>query len=364
VWPRVKVALWPGVQVAPAMSKVDENRVLSMAQTAQMAGHKTDSPLMQLLVEEEIAFSDLVGFNSASSEELLGKGAFGEVRKVRWRKLPVAAKICNATMSNDKKYLFMRELEVMVRCRHPNLVQFLGYVDSPFVIVMEFLPMGDLRAYWRSRKMAASHKVSVCIDVLRALAYLHNRKPHSIIHRDIKPTNVLMTRSGVAKLTDFGLSRMKNTIMDEREDSKNGGTAFKTMYASPELKNQAEQVAIQDTGGSSASPQQNEHHTCGYSSTVGTAPYMAPEAEASLYDEKVDIYSGAVTFYELFEESSFDPQLPFGWAEAPVKVRPIIRSMGQTDPKARPSAMELVDSFISSGLAKDMALGSSCCTVC
>lgn len=95
----------------------------------------------------------------------------------------------------------------MARVRHPNIVQFLGYVSTPFVIVMELCPVGNLQNYWKSRRVSNSHKTRICIDVLRALAYLHNRKPSSIIHRDIKPTNVLMTESGVAKLTDFGLGR-------------------------------------------------------------------------------------------------------------------------------------------------------------
>ena len=120
----------------------------------------------------------------------------------------------------------------MVRCRHPNIVQFLGYVDSPFVIVMEYLPNGDLRQYWRSRKVSMGHKVQICIDVLRALAYLHNRKPSSIIHRDIKPTNVLMTKSGVAKLTDFGLGRLMG-----QDGSKHLGSHHNEndVYSPPEL---------------------------------------------------------------------------------------------------------------------------------
>ena len=199
------------------------------------------SRLAQLLVEEEIATSDLEGLEVAGTEGLLGTGGFGEVRKVTWRGTPVAAKIAHKTDDDQtKKALFLRELEVMVSCRHPNVVQFLGYVDFPFMIVMEYLPLGDLKMYWaQHRGMTKGHKTGVCIDVLRALAYLHNRKPSSIIHRDIKPTNVLITKSGVAKLTDFGLSRVLGSSSptmspapsnpNSRAPSKHGGSAFANM---------------------------------------------------------------------------------------------------------------------------------------
>ena len=92
--------------------------------------------------------------------------------------------------------------------RHPNVVQFLGYVDKPFSIALEYLPNGDLRSYWLKHRPGFSKRVGICVDILRALAYMHHRKPKAVIHRDIKPENVMMTASGVAKLSDFGLARM------------------------------------------------------------------------------------------------------------------------------------------------------------
>ena len=81
------------------------------------------------------AIEDLTGFDDPGN--LLGSGAFGKVHQVTWRKTPAAAKVAHSSMPKEQKDLFLRELELMVRCRHPNIVQFLGYVDSPFVIVME-----------------------------------------------------------------------------------------------------------------------------------------------------------------------------------------------------------------------------------
>lgn len=159
--------------------------------------------------EDEIAKDDILGLENPEKANMLGSGAFGDVARVLWRKTPVAAKIAHAnTMSEDEKALLLRELEVMARVRHPNIVQFLGYVDTPFVIVLELVPGGNLRQYYRSRTVSVAHKTLICLDVLRALAYLHNRRPSSIIHRDVKPANVLMTYSGFAKLTDFGLGSL------------------------------------------------------------------------------------------------------------------------------------------------------------
>ena len=58
-------------------------------------------------------------------------------------------------------------------------------------------------------------------DILRGIAYIHNRKPYSLIHRDIKPTNILLTNSNVAKITDFGLSKFNNLNVIWKEKLSN-----------------------------------------------------------------------------------------------------------------------------------------------
>lgn len=348
--------------------------------------------LMQKLKEEEqIASADLVGLEDKNT--IIGAGAFGEVRKVWWRKTPAAAKIAKLDISQADKDLFLRELEVMTKCRHPNIVQFFGYVDTPFVIVMEWLPMGDLKAYWKSRRISTAHKIQICVDMLRAIAYLHNRRPHAIIHRDIKPTNVLMTKSGVAKLTDFGLGRFMAEA--KYHGSKHGGNEWGSAAAAQQKRNgsplpaprfrpgrvRSESHSKESTGtvldGNSpevsddeladvvpTAPSSGARHTA----IVGTAPYMAPEAMQEEYDEKLDIFSSAVTFYELFEQTLFDPDAPcqgFAWALAPTSVRSLIVKMGSADPRQRPSALDLIDLFgalLPKGGA-DATSGASCACV-
>ena len=86
----------------------------------------------------------------------------------------------------------------------------------------------------------------------------------------------------------------------------------------------------------------------------------APEAASATYTEKIDIYSTAVTFYELFEQANFDKDLPFAWALAPVKLRQIIRQMGDPEPAERPSALANINAFIATGLARTPGTGRAC----
>lgn len=338
------------VNITATGSKEGQTEQLSTTDSVVFMGVEPGSRLAALVTEEQISLDDIEHID-AGKAALLGKGAFGEVRKVIWRKTPAAAKVCHESMPHQQKMLFLRELELMVRCRHPNIVQFLGYVDHPFIIVMEYLPAGDLRAYWQSRSLAVPHKTRICIDILRGLGYLHNRKPSSIIHRDIKPTNVLMTLSGVAKITDFGLSRLKQAGKAAADATPEAGRMRPTAVS---------------TRTAPAYPVSSCEYHHDNTKEVGTVPYMAPEANMQGYDEKVDIYSAAITFYELFEQTRFEG---FDmWALAPVNLRPIIKKMGAERPADRPSALELVETFATTQpprkLAPQPPESSACCVVC
>jgi len=398
-------------------------------------GFEPEPRLKQLLVGEQIAASSLEGLDSQGQRcdqvrlcdttlSLIGSGSFGEVHKVSWRKTPCAAKIPYSDLAPNVKELALRELELMVRCRHPNIVQFLGYVDQPFIIVMEYMPTGDLRNHWMTRKLSVAQKTRICIDILRGIAYLHDRQP-PIVHRDIKPSNVLLSRSGKAKLTDFGLSRTYASSISPTPTpgpSVHGGRLFPTPspsvhggrlffqtplqpkarerrrskeslnhYAPPELtlaESHHQSTAARPTDKAAAEATlptkltskagrerhaelpQSLLHKMSLSTDVGTVPYMAPEANGTQgYDLKVDIYSAGCTFCELYEEASLPRDRPptaaggsvLLWAVTPSKLRPIMEKMTSTDPKQRPSALELIKRFEESNLGAEGAGG--CCVV-
>ena len=320
-----------------------------------LSPHSFSQSFKHTFMEELIDPEDIVGLEGDGLEgDLLGTGSFGEVRKVSWRRTPAAAKIAHAHISEAQKGLFIRELEVMARVRHPNIISFLGYVDTPFVIVMELCPLGDLKNYWKSHRMSVSLKVRVCNNVLCALGYLHNRKPDSIIHRDVKPTNVLMCDGGIAKLTDFGLGRM---VVAGDPYELNRGRVRRNSSS-----NKCVIDAVKDAdAAAAAATERSFNHT----KAVGTERYMAPESGSGIYDEKLDIYSAGVTFYELFEQDSFDPTLKFAYVNTPLKIQRLVSRMGAPKPGDRPSALELIDLFNETKMGKSSGVldPSSCCSV-
>ena len=122
------------------------------------------------------------------AEEVLGGGGWGEVKVAEFRGTRVAAKsLYQAIMSNYYQQLFIREMNMAARIRHPNLVQFIGAcMEGGMVILMELLPTSLRRELERGDNHMTSHQlIFIGLDVTRALSYLHQMQPDPIIHRDI-----------------------------------------------------------------------------------------------------------------------------------------------------------------------------------
>ncbi|XP_042410304.1 integrin-linked protein kinase 1-like [Zingiber officinale] len=115
---------------------------------------------------------------------------------------------------------FIDELALLQKIRHPNVVQFLGAVtqSSPMMIVTEYLPKGDLRAYLNKKRPSQRMAIKFALDIARGMNYLHEHKPEAIIHRDLEPSNILQDDSGHLKVADFGISKMLKMTKTVRED--------------------------------------------------------------------------------------------------------------------------------------------------
>ncbi|KAI3939586.1 hypothetical protein MKX01_038541 [Papaver californicum] len=160
----------------------------------------------QEIPEYEIGPDELDFSNSVE----ITKGTF---RTASWRGIEVAVKKIGEDLitDEDKVRAFIDELALLQKMRHPNVVQFLGAVtqSTPMMIVTEYLPKGDLRAFLK-RKGALKSVLAVrfALDIARGMNYLHENKPEAIVHRDLEPSNILRDDSGHLKVADFGMAML------------------------------------------------------------------------------------------------------------------------------------------------------------
>ena len=170
----------------------------------------------------------------------LGVGSFGKVFLVTHKKTKAQYAIKaidkkNKTNIEEKPY-FRREIEIMYKVHHPNVVKLFGHFeDNDYCyFIMEYISKGNIYSLIpkdRKKKLQSQVVASLMKDVISAVYYLHNMNP-PIIHRDIKPENVLLSEGLIGKLTDFGWS---NYLQEENERYTVCGTPI---YLAPEIINE------------------------------------------------------------------------------------------------------------------------------
>ena len=242
--------------------------------------------------------------------KLIGRGGMAEVYLARHMDLDmdVAIKLIRAErfppeILQSVVKRFQNEAKKMAQLSHPNIVRVIDYGTYQGVpyFVMDFLPGGTLKRYL-GKPMPYQQAAKLLMPISRALAYAH---ANGVIHRDVKPANILIGKNGELLLSDFGVAK----VMDSEQTQ--GLTA---------------------TGAS-----------------IGTPEYMAPEqAVGKAIDYRVDIYSLGVILYELVTG-----RRPF-IADTPMAV--IIKQM--RDPLPQPSRFvqglpEKVEHILYKALAKD-----------
>ena len=93
---------------------------------------------------------------------------------------------------------------------HPNLVRLIGCCQEAFVLIYVYLPNGSLEDWinCKSKSLPWQTRIRIAIELYSVLVYLHSRKPHSMVHGDLKPSNILLDANFVSKLGDFGICRI------------------------------------------------------------------------------------------------------------------------------------------------------------
>ncbi|KAJ6224072.1 hypothetical protein RDWZM_002617 [Blomia tropicalis] len=152
--------------------------------------------------------------------DILGNGSFGYVKKARWKGRVVAVKF-----QQNKEFII--EAQQLAKIKHDNIITVFGYTikEDCNVIVMEYAEGGCLENVlsdpdYQSVKYTLSHAISWCLQCARGVLYLHSMKPKPLLHRDLKPLNLLLNADGlILKICDFGTACDKRTVMSNNKGS-------------------------------------------------------------------------------------------------------------------------------------------------
>ena len=255
--------------------------------------------------------------------QVLGKGGYSFVAKVKSKinlRIYAMKKTDLSLISNPKelKY-YINESLFMKKLDHPNVCKcYSSFQENNFLyMIIDFMDNGDLMQFldanWKMYGKINEDKLwDILKQCLEGLVYLHSL---GLIHRDIKPTNILMNSNGEIKFSDFNISVTTN-IEKAKHFTED---------------NEKEELLINNM------------------TKVGSGQYKAPEIQnlnisCKKYDEKVDIYSLGITFCAL---TFHKIRLPLNCYKFYSKeLVDIIRKMINEDPIQRPSSEKLYNIFI------------------
>lgn len=267
---------------------------------------------LAISLEEDLVFPD--------QEDLIDRGAFGDVVKATFRGFPVAVKRIHPLLATEERIRSIQnELDVLLKVGvHENVVACLGGKMTPPCFIIEELMESDLDKLIHPngaglsedkdpKPLSLEQTLRVGLDIARGLNHLHPK----FLHRDLKPGNVLM-KNGVAKIADFGLSKAKiNSYLSNKSGLK------------------------------------------------GTVPYMSPESMLGKINHKVDIFSLGILLWEcvtglrpylenpepfciIFNvKEGRRPQFPKN-CDVPISLRKLIESCWDHKPRRRPDSHQVI----------------------
>ncbi|KAK4259319.1 hypothetical protein QN277_005661 [Acacia crassicarpa] len=173
--------------------------------------------------------SESTNFSKLEKGERIGAGAFGTVYVARNRKTGAFCAV-KELKDIDKPESIQKEIKILSQLEHPNIVKYYGHEEdgNNISLYMEFIETGSLKKYV-SKRGGALHETLIrkfTAQILAGLVYLHSKR---VVHRDLKPDNILVDSQDIIKLVDFGLSKHLAKSVDNHSKL---GTPY---FAAPEV---------------------------------------------------------------------------------------------------------------------------------
>ncbi|XP_014660471.1 U-box domain-containing protein 35 isoform X1 [Setaria italica] len=176
-------------------------------------------------------------FNDARK---VGEGGYGPVYKGFLDHTQVAIKVLRPDAAQGRSQ-FQQEVEVLSCIRHPNMVLLLGACPEYGCLVYEYMASGSLDDCLFRRGggpvIPWQHRFRICAEIATGLLFLHQTKPEPLVHRDLKPGNILLDRNYVSKISDVGLARLvPPSVADTVTQYRMTSTAGTFCYIDPEYQ--------------------------------------------------------------------------------------------------------------------------------
>ncbi|XP_047942775.1 U-box domain-containing protein 52-like [Salvia hispanica] len=170
----------------------------------------------------------------------VGEGGYGPVFKCHLDHTPVAVKVLRPDAAQGRSQ-FQQELQVLSCMRHPNMVLLVGACPEYGCLVYEYMANGSLEDCLnrKDNKQALSWQLRfrIAAEIATGLNFLHQMKPEPLVHRDLKPGNILLDQNYVSKISDVGLARLvPPSVADDATQYLMTSTAGTFCYIDPEYQ--------------------------------------------------------------------------------------------------------------------------------